>query len=95
MNIFPQFFRSLLLTSVFSFATPLVLVGGLWVGLSFISCIPGLGMICQSVAESIQLFLATFGTGSPIEGILVIGSACATVGALFDTYAFYRYQALR
>jgi len=39
-------------------------------------------------------FLAVFGTGSPLEGVLVIGMTCSIVGALFDTYAFYRYQSL-
>lgn len=95
MSIFPNFFRSLLLTSILSFAAPILLVGGTLAGLSLISYIPGLAIIGQSGAESIWKFLVIFGTGCPIQGMLTIGMTCGLVGAMFDTYAFYRYQTLR
>lgn len=93
--IMPNFFRSLLLTSFFSFATPILLLGGMLGGSSLVGYIPGLQIIGQSGADSIWQFLAIFGSGSPSEGILAIAFTCTLVGALFDTYAFYRYQTLR
>jgi nitrate/nitrite transporter NarK len=39
-------------------------------------------------------FLATFGTGSCLNGLLTIGLTCGFVGALFDIYVYYRYQIL-
>lgn len=95
MRIVPNFLRSLLLTSVLSFAAPLLLVGGALVSLSLLGYIPLLEKIGQTGAEQILGFLAIFGSGCPLEGILVIGCACGFVGGLFDTYAFYRYQNLR
>lgn len=91
----PNYFRSLLLTSVFTFTFPILLVGGILAGLSLVRYIPGLAIIGQSGTECIWQFLAIFGSGSPNEGILAIALTFGLVGALFDTYAFYRYQALR
>ena len=95
MSILPNFFRSLLLTSIFSFATPILLVGGMLGGSFLVRYIPGLQIIGQSGADCIWQFLAIFGSGSPREGILAIALSFGLVGALFDTYAFYRYQTLR
>ena len=95
MSILPSFLLSLLLTVIFSFVTPMLLVGGALVSLSLIGYIPGLEEITQSIAEQISQFLAIFGSGNPFRGLVVIGLACGLVGALFDTYTFYRYQSLR
>jgi hypothetical protein len=95
MAILLNFLRSVLLTSVFSFITPILFVGGMLTFIYLVGCIPGLAIIGQSGVESIYQFLATFGSGSPLEGVWVIGLTCSLVGALFDTYAFYRYQSLR
>lgn len=95
MSIFPNFFRSLLLTSAFSFVTPILLLGGMLGGSSLVRYIPGLEIIGQCGAQYIWQFLAIFGSGSPSEGILAIALSFGLVGALFDTYAFYRYQTLR
>jgi hypothetical protein len=95
MAILLNFLRSVLLTSVFSFITPILFVGGMLAAVSLVGYIPGLTIIGQSGAESIWQFLATFGSGSPLEGVWVIGLTCGLVGALFDAYAFYRYQSLR
>lgn len=91
MIISPKFLRSLLLASFLSFAAPVLLMGGMLASLFLASYVPGLDIIGQLGAESIWKFLAIFGDGSPTEGVLTIGSTCAVVGALFDTYAFYRY----
>lgn len=94
MSIFPNFLRSLLLTSIFSFVAPILLVGGALV-ISLIGYIPGLQGMGRAIAEPILQFLATFGSGSSFQGLVVISLTCSFVGALFDTYAFYRYQHLR
>lgn len=95
MSILPNFLRSLLLTSVLSFVAPILLLGGVLVSLSLIGYIPGLEGSTQLITEQILQFLATFGSGNPFQGLVVIGLTCSLVGALFDTYAFYRYQGLR
>jgi len=92
MSIFPSFRPSLLLTLILSFATPILLVGGVLASVYLVACVPGVEAIGQSVSGQILQFLATFGSGCPVEGVLVIGLTCSFVGALFDTYAFYSYQ---
>ncbi len=95
MSIFPNFLRSLLLTIIFSFIAPIFLVGGALLCLSLIGYIPGLQGMTEAIAAPILQFLSTFGSGSPLQGLFVIALTCSLVGALFDTYAFYRYQNLR
>lgn len=95
MSILPCFVRSLLLTIVLSFVTPMFIVGGGLVSFSLIGYIPGLQGIGQAIAAQILQFLATFGSGNSFRGLVVICLTCSLVGSLFDTYAFYRYQILR
>lgn len=94
MSILPNFLRSLVLTALLSFVAPIVLVTVLVVALSGIGYIPGLEVIGQAGTTQLLKFLAVFGSGCPVEGVLVIGFTCSIVGALFDTYAYYRYQIL-
>lgn len=95
MSILSNFLRSLLLSIILSFVAPMLLVGAVLVGTSIIRYIPGLQRFSCAIAEQILQFLATFGSGSPLHGLLVISLTCSLVGGLFDTYAFYRYQNLR
>jgi hypothetical protein len=95
MTIFTNFLRSLLLTIVFSFFVPIFLVGGLLVLIFLLGYIPGLQGITEAIATQIIDFLATFGSGTPLRGLLVISLTCSFVGALFDTYVYYRCQILR
>ncbi len=95
MSISPNFLRSLLLTSIFSFVTPMLLLGGGLLSVFLLSYFPGLQGMSQAIASALLQFLATFGSGSSFRGLVVIGLTCSLVGALFDTYAFYRYQNLR
>ena len=92
MLISPAFLRSLLLASAFSFAAPVVLISSALVALWLVAQVPILAAIALFTAEKLLAFLAVFGSGDAIQGMLIIGFTCATVGALFDTYAFYRYQ---
>jgi len=95
MSILPSYLRSLLLTIIFSFITPMLLVGGVLFSISLLSYIPGWQAMAEATDEQILQFLATFGSRSPFRGLVVIGLTCSLVGALFDTYAFYHYQHLR
>lgn len=88
------FVRSLLLTSTFSFTAPIALIGIILALLSTLEQVPFAEAIGQAGAEKLLQFLAVFGSGDSLQGALVIGLTCSVVGALFDTYAFYRHQNL-
>jgi hypothetical protein len=94
MSILPNFLRSLVLTTLLSFVAPIVLVSALLVFALGVGSLPGLESVGQVGTTQLLTFLAVFGSGSPLEGAVVIGLTCSLVGALFDTYAFYRYQSL-
>lgn len=95
MSIFTNFLRSLLLTTAFSFIAPMFFFGGVLVFLNVSGYVPGLQALTEKIPTHILHFLATFGTGSPINGLFVISLTCGFVGALFDIYAYYRCQILR
>ena len=95
MSILPSFRPTLALTIVFSFVAPIFLVSGLVVSFSVLGHIPGLAAISAAINQGIAQFLAAFGSGNSWIGIAIIGLACSFVGALFDTYTFYRYRKLR
>jgi hypothetical protein len=87
--------RTLLITSIFSFFAPLLLIGATFFGLMLVKHIPFLELISTIGLEQLLHFLVIFGTGSAIRGVLTISLVSSLVGILFDTYIFYRYQILR
>ena len=95
MTMFINFLFSLMLSIIFSFLAPMIFFGIalsiLWLG----SYLPGLQALAEIIATQISNFLATFGSGTPIHGLIVICLTCSFVGALFDTYVYYRCQILR
>lgn len=95
MSILPSFRPKLALTIVFSFIAPILLISGLLVSFSALGHLPGLGTISAAINQGIAEFLAAFGSGNSWRGIAIIGLTCSFVGALFDTYTFYRYRNLR
>ncbi|GAX36993.1 hypothetical protein [Nodularia sp. NIES-3585] len=95
MSIFTNFLRSLLLTMFFSFIAPMSLVGGLLFLLPLIGHFRALQGATEASATRIMHFLLIFGSGHPLHGLVIISLTCSFVGALFDTYAYYRYQILR
>ncbi|MCM0592534.1 MAG: hypothetical protein HEQ35_27070 [Gloeotrichia echinulata IR180] len=95
MTLFTNFVRSLVITIIFSFVAPMFLVGGFLLLISCLGYIPCLQAMTEAIATQIMHFLATFGSGTPLRGLLVISFTCSFVGALFDSYAYYRYQILR
>lgn len=72
---------------VFSFATPILIVGGGLAIAVIVRQLPFLNAIGQVGIDQILEFLAIFGSGNPVRGGLIIGATCSLVGALFDTYA--------
>lgn len=95
MTMFTSFLRSLLLTIIFSFVAPMIFVGVALLILSLLSLLPVLQALGDIIATQISEFLATFGSGTPLQGLFVICLTCSFVGALFDTYVYYRCQILR
>lgn len=92
MSIFPNFIRSLLLTGLLSFIAPLLLIIAGLTSFSLIGLVPSLQGLGHSGEELILQFLATFGSGCPLQGFLVIGMTFGLVGALFDTYASFQHS---
>ncbi len=92
MNLLIIFIRSVFLAVLLSFVAPWIVVGGVMLGLNLGTQIPGLTALSQTGEGYIWHFLAIFGNGEPLEGLLVLGVACSIVGAMFDMFAFYREQ---
>lgn len=95
MSILPSLRPKLALTIVFSFLAPILLVSGMLVSFSLLGYLPGLEAISAAINRGIAEFLAAFGSGNSWRGMAIIGLACSFVGALFDTYTFFRYRNLR
>lgn len=95
MSTLPSFLRSILITGIFSFITPTLFIIGVMVCLSVLGYVLPFSPIRQAGLEQITHFLSVFGSGSSLNGLLVIGVVCSLVGILFDTYTFYRHQNLR
>jgi type III secretory pathway component EscU len=85
----------LLIASIFSFALPVLLIGAMLVSFILVGYIPYLEALSRLGIEQILQFLSVFGSGNPFHGVLLIGIVCSLVGALFDSYTFYRQQNLR
>ena len=88
----PALLRSLLLASTLSFAAPVVLISSTLIALWLVSQLPIGTEIALLLARKLVDFLAVFGSGDAVEGVVTIGFTCAVAGTLFDVYAFYRYQ---
>lgn len=94
MNLLVSLFFSLLLTTLVSFATPIVLCTFVLAILAMVSYIPILGIGSDNLYEQIWNFLGVFGEGSGSIGLLTISFACAIAGFLFESLNFYRYHIL-
>ena len=88
-------FLSLLLAGVMSFSALAILIGCTLGLLTFISYLPGFLDVGSLATDSVLNFLAVFGNGKPIEGIITLGLTLSIVAILLDILNFYRYQSLR
>lgn len=78
-----------------SFAAPVVLIGFMLGCLNISSYFPGFLDLSTQLSLQILDFLAVFGNGKPIQGILTLGFTVSIVGISLDALNFYRYQSLR
>ena len=78
-----------------SFAAPVILVGGILGILFTVSYLPGLVELGREGAIQVLNFLAIFGNGKPLYGMLTLALTVSIVGILLDILNFYRYQSLR
>lgn len=92
MHILPNWIRSLLLTVLLSFMAPIVLLGGLLAILSAISYFPGMDLVGHFSTKILSEFLAAFGNGYRLQGIVTIGLTCSLVGGLLDLFNLYNYE---
>ncbi len=95
MSILPSLLRSLIITGIFSFLTPIVFIGLILATLLGLGHIPHLEVVGLEGVDQISHFLAVFGNGSSIQGLIVISATSTLVGVLFDAYTLYRYQNFR
>lgn len=78
-----------------SFTAPIIFFGIILGILLLISYIPSFAILGQTNAIQILNFLAIFGDGHPLIGVITLGIVGSVVGGLFDMFNFYRYQSLR
>ena len=90
-----NFFLSLFLAAFVSFAAPVILIVGVLGFLVFTSHIPGFLAVSNQGMSHVWDFLAVFGGGKPLQGIITIGITVSIVGILLDILNFYRYQSLQ
>jgi hypothetical protein len=95
MSILPSLLRSLLITGIFSFLTPVLFIGIILATLFTVGHFPPLEVVGTVGIEQVLHFLSIFGSGSALAGVVVISTTGSLVGMLFDAYTFYRYQNLR
>ncbi|ELR97666.1 hypothetical protein [Gloeocapsa sp. PCC 73106] len=94
INLIFRLTRSLLLTTAFTFSVPIVLTGALFGLLVLVGHVPGCDWLATNGAAQIVGFLSVFGSGYPLQGVIIIGFAFGFVGGLFDLFNFYRYQTM-
>ncbi|PSB08932.1 hypothetical protein C7B62_14940 [Pleurocapsa sp. CCALA 161] len=78
-----------------SFALPIVLFGSVLGLLTLTSYIPGFFAVSNQGSQYMLNFLAVFGDGKPLQGIITLGITVSIAGILLDILNFYRYQSLR
>ncbi|MEA5418523.1 hypothetical protein VB712_04740 [Spirulina sp. CCNP1310] len=87
-----QHVQSFLLTAIFSFTLPLLLIGSLLGSLTVVHWLPGLTAIGYQASNFVVNFLATFGDGHALNGSFVIAAAFGFVGGLFYACTPYHYH---
>ena len=78
-----------------SFAVPVILIGFILGFLNIIGYFPVFLSLSNQLSLQVLEFLAIFGNGKPLQGILTLGCTISIVGVLLDILNFYRYQSLK
>ncbi|TAN99261.1 MAG: hypothetical protein EYR95_11155 [Phormidium sp. SL48-SHIP] len=81
--------RSLCLTTVFSFMLPGLVFAAGALALFVMSYIPLCTQIGHAGLHWLLEFLAVFGTGHPLQGLLWLGFSFSFVAVLFDMFASF------
>ncbi len=87
-----MFLRSLLVALCLGFLVPIVSILFALSGFALLGYVPGFLGLSQAGLQGLANFLMTFGSGSCVEGAIVIGGAFALVTLLFDIYVSYRHR---
>lgn len=94
MNILFSFITSLLLTTLVSFAAPIIIIIVLFAFLTVASHVSFMGIYADECYRQLWSFLMMFGEGSGTNGILTISVVAGIAGLLFESLNFYRFQIL-
>ena len=95
MRVASNFIVSLFITATVIFIVPIAIVG-LMLGVALIlSLVPGFVMMGNHAVQGILQFLAVFGSGKPVSGVVTLSLAASFVGVLFDLFNMYRFQSLK
>ncbi len=92
MSILSDLLSCLALSTFVSFIVPIVPIGTILAASYAVGFIPGCAVVGHIGIDRILEFLAIFGNGLPLQGIITIGLAWAFVGALLELFSFYVYQ---
>ncbi len=94
MNILFSLIVSLLLTTLASFAVPLISISILLYFLTIVSHAPLVNTVASESYQQIWSFLMSFGECSGTQGIITISIVAGLAGFLFEALNFYRFQIL-
>lgn len=73
-----------------SFLAPAILVGCAIAFFNVVSYVPGFWELSHQGTSSILEFLAVFGNGKALQGIITLGITASIVGVSLDILNFYR-----
>lgn len=94
MSTLPDLLRSVIIAGIFSFLLPWFAVGALALGFYSVGLSPLTATFSQAGLQALAYILRTFGNGTVVTGLVLIGCVCSLVGVLFDVFTFYRQQKL-
>ena len=78
-----------------SFTAPVLLIISILGFLNLTGYVPGFWEVSDRGIVHILDFLAVFGEGKPMQGMITLGITLSIVGILLDLSNIYRYQSLR
>lgn len=94
MRILLSLVIRLILTAMVAFALPVVFFSGMLTTLVILANLPVVGRWFGDLYGGVCQFLAVFGEGEAMTGILVIATTGALAGLLFESLNLYRQSLL-
>ena len=83
------------LAAFMSFTAPVLLIISILGFLNLTGYVPGFLEVSNRGIIYVLDFLAVFGEGKPVQGIITLGITLSIAGILLDLLNIYRYQSLR